>query len=96
MEEIRQHAQKHGFQFPVLKDPENVIADKFNAQVTPEIFVLNSTFDVLYHGRIDDSQRENEVKTQDVRQTLDEILAGKPVSKPVTKAFGCTIKRVKK
>ncbi len=96
VEEISQHAKKHGFQFPVLKDPENVIADKFNAQVTPEIFVLNSSFEVLYHGRIDDSQRENEIKTHDLRNALDEILAGKIVSRPVTKAFGCTIKRVQK
>lgn len=96
VEEISQHAKKHGFQFPVLKDPDNFIADKFKAQVTPEIFVLNSNFEVLYHGRIDDSQRENEIKIHDLRNALDEILAGKTVSKPVTKAFGCTIKRVQK
>lgn len=96
VEEISQHAKKHGFQFPVLKDPENVIADKFNAQVTPEIFVLSPSFEVLYHGRIDDSQRETEIKTHDLRNALDEILAGKSVSKPLTKAFGCTIKRVQK
>lgn len=96
MEEISTHSQKNGFQFPVLKDPDNVIADKFNAQVTPEIFVLNSNFEILYHGRIDDSQRESEIKSRDLRNALDEILAGKPVSKKETKAFGCTIKRVQK
>lgn len=96
VEEISTHSQKHGFQFPVLKDPDNVIADKFNAQVTPEIFVLNSNFEILYHGRIDDSQRESEIKSRDLRNALDEILAGKPVSKKETKAFGCTIKRVQK
>ena len=96
VEEISQHAQKNGFQFPVLKDPDNIIADKYNAQVTPEIFVMNSSFEVLYHGRIDDSQRESEIKSHDLRNALDEILAGKAVTKKETKAFGCTIKRVKK
>ena len=96
VEEITQHSQKNGFQFPVLKDPENVIADKFNAQVTPEIFVLNPNYEILYHGRIDDSQRESDLKSRDLRNALDEILAGKPVSKKETKAFGCTIKRVQK
>ncbi|OGB61003.1 MAG: hypothetical protein A2Y94_00465 [Caldithrix sp. RBG_13_44_9] len=96
VEEISTHSQKNGFQFPVLKDPDNVIADKFNAQVTPEIFVMNSNFEILYHGRIDDSQRESEIKSRDLRNALDEILAGKPVSKKETKAFGCTIKRVQK
>jgi len=96
VEEITQHSQKNGFQFPVLKDPENVIADKFNAQVTPEIFVLNPNYEILYHGRIDDSQRESDLKSHDLRNALDEILSGKPVSKKETKAFGCSIKRVQK
>ncbi len=95
-EEIAKHARDHEFQFPVLKDKNNVIADEFNAQVTPEIYVLNSKFEVLYHGRIDDSRREDDVKSKDLRQALDEILAGEKVSVTETKAFGCTIKRVSK
>jgi peroxiredoxin len=95
-EEIKEHAKEKGFQFPVLKDEKNVIADKFDAQRTPEIFVLNSDFSVLYHGRIDDSRREEEVTSHDLRNALDEILAKKPVSVKETKAFGCTIKKVEK
>jgi peroxiredoxin len=95
-EEVAEHAKEHGFKFTILKDKNNNIADRFNAQVTPEIYVLNSQFEVLYHGRIDDSRRENEVKSQDLRQALDEILTGKKVSVTETKAFGCTIKRVSK
>ncbi len=96
VEEVAEHAKKNKFVFPVLKDPKNIIADKYDAQVTPEIFVLNSNLEILYHGRIDDSQREDDVKTNDLRNALDEILAGKSVSNKETKAFGCTIKRVNK
>lgn len=96
LKEIAEHAKEHGFKFTILKDPNNVIADKFDAQVTPEIFVLNSNFEVLYHGRIDDSQRENQVKSRDLRTALDNILNGKKVTVTETKAFGCTIKRVSK
>ncbi len=94
VEEIKEHAKQHGFEFVILKDERNVIADKFKASVTPEIFVLNSDFEILYHGRIDDSRKEEDVKTHDLRMALDEILAGKKVSNSQTKAFGCTIKRV--
>ncbi|MCU0454577.1 MAG: thioredoxin family protein [Bacteroidetes bacterium] len=94
VEEIREHAAKHGFAFPVLKDHKNVIADRFKASFTPEVYVLSGSFDILYHGRIDDSQRLAKVTVKDLRVTLDEILAGKPVTTPRTKAFGCTIKRV--
>jgi len=94
-EEVRNHSKEHGFEFPVLKDWNNVIADKLEALVTPEIYVLNSKLEVLYHGRIVDSQRENRVTSKDLRVALDRILAGKSVEVTETKAFGCTIKRIK-
>lgn len=94
--EVKEHAKKQGFDFPILKDVNNDIADRLEASFTPEIYVLNSNFELLYHGRIDDSQRQANISLRDLRQALDEILAGKPVSVTSTKAFGCTIKRVSK
>jgi peroxiredoxin len=93
-EEVRNHSKEHGFEFPVLKDWKNVVADKLEASVTPEIYVLNPKLEVLYHGRIDDSLRENRVTSKDLRAALDRILAGKAVEVMETKAFGCSIKRV--
>jgi peroxiredoxin len=92
--EIQEHAKKHGLTFTILKDRNNVIADKLGASVTPEIYVLNSKLELLYHGRIDDSRNMENVETRDLRTALDAILAGKPVKVSETKAFGCTIKRV--
>lgn len=94
VEEVRNHSKEHGFEFTVLKDWNNVVADKLQASVTPEIYVLNSNLEVLYHGRIDDSQRENRVSSKDLRSALDKILAGKAVEVSETKAFGCSIKRI--
>lgn len=94
--EVKEHAKKQGFQFPILKDVNNVIADRLEASFTPEIYVLNSKLEPVYHGRIDDSQRESNISSRDLRSALDEILADKPVSMASTKAFGCTIKRVSK
>jgi peroxiredoxin len=92
--EIRNHAKDNGLTFTILKDEKNIIADKFDASFTPEIFVLSNDYELLYHGRIDNSRRESEVNTTDLRNALDEILSGKSVSNPETKAFGCTIKRI--
>jgi peroxiredoxin len=92
--EIGIHAKDNELTFTILKDEKNVIADKFDASFTPEIYVLSSDFELLYHGRIDNSRRESEVKVTDLRNALDEILSGKSVSNPETKAFGCTIKRI--
>ena len=96
IEEIKQHARENLFEFPVLKDNNNLVADIFGASVTPEVYVLNSKNEVLYHGRIDDSRREGEVTSTDLKNALDNILNGERVSYSKTKAFGCSIKRVTK
>lgn len=91
---IKEHAEENGLTFTILKDEKNIIADKFEASFTPEVYVLNNNFDILYHGRIDNSKKESEMVTKDLKNALEEILAGKEVSKKETKAFGCTIKRI--
>ncbi len=91
---IAAHARKYGFNFPVLKDWKNVIADRFAASVTPEVYLLNaSDYSILYHGRIDDNYRVERINSHDLRTTLDEVLSNKQISHRETKAFGCSIKR---
>jgi peroxiredoxin len=94
VEEIKNHAKDHGFKFTILKDWNNKLADKLEASVTPETYVLNNNFEILYHGRIDDSRREQNVTSKDLRTALDDVLSGKQIEVKETKAFGCTIKRV--
>ena len=65
-EEVRDHAKEHKFGFPVVKDPNNVIADAYGAMVTPEIFVVSKDLTILYHGRIDDSRKSEDVTKRDL------------------------------
>jgi hypothetical protein len=94
--EVREHAKRVGFSFPVYKDPDNVVADRFDAQVTPESYVMDGMGVLRYHGSIDDDMNAAKAHTQRLRRALDAMLAGKPVQATETKAFGCTIKRVRK
>ena len=41
--EVKEHAEKHGFTFPVLKDYGNKVADAYSASHTPEVFVVDPT-----------------------------------------------------
>ena len=92
MKEVAEHANQVGFAFPVYKDPGKV-AVLFNAQVTPETYVIDKQGIVRYHGAIDDAQNEARIKKQSLRAALDEVLAGHAVTVVETKAFGCTVKR---
>ena len=94
VEETAAHAKQHGFGFPVLKDPGNKVADLYDARRTPEVYVVGKDGKLLYHGRIDDNSNDaSKVSSPDLKNALDALLAGQPVAKAETKAFGCTIKR---
>ncbi len=88
------HAKKHGHTFTILKDPGNKVADLYDARRTPEAFVIDKSGKLVYHGRIDENSEDAaKVTSPDLKNALDQVLAGQPVAKAETKAFGCTIKR---
>ena len=95
--EVAEHARTHGLDFLILKDGADQVADRLGASVTPEVFLLDSTWTLRYHGALGNSHQptNNPDKTNgdDVRAALDNVLAGKPAEVTETKAFGCTIKR---
>jgi len=101
--EIAAYAARHKIEFPILKDPGNTIADRFGAERTPEVFVLDRDRKVQYRGRIDDQYgfangvgyQRPEPTRQDLLEAVEELLADKPVSEPQTAALGCLIGRVR-
>jgi len=98
--EVATHAKKMEIPFPVLKDPANQIADRFGAERTPEVFVLDQDRVVRYRGRIDDQYnigiQKPKATRQDLATAIDELLASQEVSLPATQAPGCLIGRVKR
>ena len=89
------HAKAHGHTFPIMKDPGNKVADLYDAQHTPTVYVVDPQGKVRYEGRIDENYEDPAgVTSPDLKNALDSLLTGKPVAKTVTKAFGCSIKRV--
>lgn len=94
--EVKEHTSKNGFPFAVYKDHNNVVADRFGAEFTPEVFLLDKDGVIRYHGAIDDSRVAARIKAHHLRKALDAMLAGQAVEPAETKAFGCTIKRAKK
>lgn len=91
-EAIKVHALEH-YKFPILIDKGNILADKLNANATPEMYFFDAKNTLIYHGAIDNDRSGNNVSVNFLRDALEENLAGKTVTKAETKAFGCSIKR---
>ena len=92
---VKSHAAEN-YKFPVLIDKANVLADKWGANVTPEIYLFNEKNVLLYHGAIDNDKSGENITINYLKDAFDLILAGKAVVKTTAAAFGCTIKRVEK
>ena len=97
--EIAAYARIHDIKFPILKDLGNEVADRMGAERTPQVFVLDSDRNIRYSGRVDDQYGVGYVRDapqrRDLALALDELLAGKEVSMPVTVAPGCLIGRLR-
>jgi peroxiredoxin/mono/diheme cytochrome c family protein len=98
--QIARFAKESGVEFPILKDVNNVLADQLAVQRTTEVLVLDADRIIRYRGRVDDQYNVGISRTKstqnDLSAALDQLLAGKPVTKPATPAVGCFIGRVHK
>ena len=95
LDQIKKVADERKVNYPVLIDSGNKIADQFGAITTPHVFLIDKEGKLLYEGAVDDQgwSKDNAVKKKYVREALDQALAASPISTPVTKSVGCTIKR---
>ena len=91
--EMKKRASEKEFNFPYLRDEDQSIAKAFGATHTPEVFLFDAEQKLVFHGKIDDNwQDESSVHSKYLRNAIDELLAGKPISVPETFTIGCTIK----
>ena len=92
-ENMKLRAQSKGFNFPYVWDETQQTAVAYGATRTPEVFVVDAGGTVVYHGRIDDNAEDaGAVERHDLREALDQLVAGRPIETPDTDPIGCSIK----
>ena len=85
--------EKHKLPFAVLDDHAGEVGHAYDAKTTPDIRIIARDGAVAYRGAVDDDpQARAEKPTNYVAKALDELLAGKEVSTPLTQPYGCTVK----
>ena len=89
-------AQKENFNFPYLFDADQSVAKIFNAQKTPQAFVIwkeNNEWVIKYDGAIDDNGADPLLVTQKyVEDAVNILLKGTKVKIERTSSIGCQIK----
>ena len=90
---VKSNMAEFGYKFPILIDKDNVLADKWGATVTPEVYYFDAKNVLLYHGAIDNDRSGKNIQEQYLKTAFDSALGGKKIEKTRANAFGCTIKR---
>lgn len=85
--------EEWGITFPYLVDETQKVADQFKAQCTPDLYLFDSNQKLVYHGRLDDNWKdETQVKKEELKEAIENLSAGKPLSDKQFHSMGCSIK----
>lgn len=93
-EKLREMAKRLEFNFPVAYDETQEVAKAYTAACTPDFFLFNRDFELVYRGQLDDSRPSNDlaVNGKDLREAIDAVLANKEVNSDQKPSIGCNIK----
>ncbi len=79
-----------------LLDPDGKAGRTYAAKNTPHMFVINPEGKIVYEGAIDSKATANPTDIASsnnyVKAALDESLAGKTVTTPSSRPYGCSVK----
>ena len=88
-----QRMREENFPWIYLHDETQQVAQAYGALRTPHFYVFDGDRRLIYTGRaVDNPRQADRSKTHELERALEEHLAGKPVSTPVTNPIGCNVK----
>jgi len=98
-EDMKEQAQRLDFRFPYLLDETQEVARSYDAACTPDFFLFDAGMKLVYRGQLDDSRprrgdfgNDIPVTGKDLRQALDDVIAGKRPNTNQRNSIGCNIK----
>ena len=93
LDEMKIRVEYKHLRYPYLYDGETQsVSQALGPQATPHVFIFDKDRKLRYQGRVDNSYRQEQVKTQDARNAIEALLTGMPVPVAETGVFGCSTK----
>jgi peroxiredoxin len=91
--EIRANADNLKITMPILIDEEGNLAEKLGATHAPSVFILDGEMILRYKGALDNNRKPGEKgRMAYAENAIDDLLAGRSVSVPETRPFGCNMR----
>jgi peroxiredoxin len=88
--------QMNGSPTAALLDPQGDVGRLYSAKTTPHMFIINPAGVLIYDGALDSKattdQADIATATNYVSQALEEAMAGKSVTTPTSRPYGCSVK----
>lgn len=93
-DKMRDEIRDAGYTFPYLIDASQAVAKAYRAACTPDIFLFDGQFKLVYRGQLDETRPKSgqTAHGRDLRAALDAVLAGRPAPEPQVPSIGCNIK----
>lgn len=89
---VKRMEEKH-FPWVYLWDPTQNVARIYGALRTPHFYVFDQERKLVYCGAgVDQPKDSTKIKERYLEKALDELVAGKKISQPLTNPLGCNIK----
>ena len=92
LEAMKRRVAAESWPMPYLRDESQEVARAFGAEVTPDVFVLDSDGVLIYRGAPDGDYDDPSLRAQWLRAAVDSVLAGSKPDQPESRPVGCSIK----
>ena len=93
MPHMVEYSKKYAMNFPYLLDESQDVARAYKAQCTPDIYVYDEGRKLAYHGRIDDSWKdESKVTRRELEDAIFRLIKGEKPDMMQSPSMGCSIK----
>ena len=95
-DELKKFKSDYKIEFPLLKDPDMILARKLDATIAPSCFVINEKGNTIYQGRIDDwlyaiGKKRQVITENNLDDALKSVVKNLPVKIKETKPIGCIL-----
>ena len=93
MENMKTFAKERGIKFPYLLDEDGAVAKAYRATCTPDPFLFDKDFKLVFHGRITDAlEPADKTHEYTMRDNIQKLLKGETIEPWFNPSLGCSIK----